>query len=145
TRIAQISLDLKGAFWPTSFPLFHGSRPFEVVSRSISISHLRVAEVAPPRSREKSIAEARRSSYRGTRGALQDRRGRSGSNSSRTLPKRPHRGKIHCRPGAAVHERLLWSDRFSLQSSPSRSRRGVSASVSAKAVNGRGREPDLIA
>src|SRR5437879_10895283 len=48
------------------------------------------------------------------------------------------------RPGAAVHERLLWSDRFSLQSSPSRSRRGVSASVSAKAVNGRGREPALI-
>jgi hypothetical protein len=26
TRIAQISLSLNGVFWPTSFPLFQGSR-----------------------------------------------------------------------------------------------------------------------
>jgi len=26
TRIAQISLSFSGAFWPTIFPLFHGSR-----------------------------------------------------------------------------------------------------------------------
>jgi hypothetical protein len=38
---AQISLSLSGAFWPTSLPLFHGSRRLRVVVASIVISFRR--------------------------------------------------------------------------------------------------------
>jgi ABC-type cobalamin transport system ATPase subunit len=38
TRMAQMSLTFKGAFWPTSFQLFHGDRPTTVTVESISSS-----------------------------------------------------------------------------------------------------------
>ena len=40
-RIAQISFNFRGGFWPSSLPLFHGvTRPFVVVAVSMSCSYV---------------------------------------------------------------------------------------------------------